>query len=42
MGNEMTDAIPQDWIVRLTAIVEEAGAAILEIYNMILSSNQGG
>ena len=29
----MTDAIPQDWIVRLTAIVEEAGAAILEIYN---------
>lgn len=29
----MTDAIPQDWIARLTAIVEEAGAAILEVYN---------
>ena len=29
----MTDAIPKDWIARLTAIVEEAGAAILEVYN---------
>ena len=29
----MTDAIPQDWIARLPAIVEEAGAAILEVYN---------
>ena len=29
----MTDAIPQDWIARLTAIVKEAGAAILEVYN---------
>ena len=29
----MTDAIPQDWIARLIAIVEEAGAAILEVYN---------
>ena len=29
----MADAIAQDWIVQLTTIVEEAGAAILEIYN---------
>ena len=29
----MADAISQDWIVELIAIVEEAGAAILEVYN---------
>ena len=29
----MAVAISQDWIVELIAIVEEAGAAILEVYN---------
>ena len=29
----MADAISQDWIVQLIAIVEKAGAAILEVYS---------
>ena len=29
----MADAISQDWIVELIAIVEKAGAAILEVYS---------
>ena len=33
MGTEMADAISQAWSVELIAIVEEAGAAILEVYN---------